>query len=195
MQKVITSFVALVVLSPSMSAQSKPQASGTSNQKPSKSQTGGSGKQKSLKSRIGELRKQIAALETERKAALLKIKELFGSLFQRDRLNEAQVRSKQVLLKEQEAALLSVATNDAERREIQSRFRMLGQALSGELQLDEGQMIKLSEQGRIAARQVNVLYRARINLLKAEVQALEAGNKGTTKPAKAPLANGRTSSA
>jgi hypothetical protein len=95
------------------------------------------------------------------------------------------VRSKQVLLKEQEAALLSVATNDAERREIQNRFRMLGQALFGELQLDEGQMIKLSEQERIAVRQVNVLYQARINLLKAEVQALEGGNKGTNNPAKA----------
>ena len=195
MKKVITSLVVLVVLSPFMSAQSKPQAGGTTNQKPSKSQTGGPGKQESLKSQIGELRKQIAVLETERKAALLKIKELFGSLSQRDRLDEAQVRSKQVLLKEQEAALLAMATNDAERREIQNRFRMLGQALSGELQLDEGQMIQLSEQERIAVRQVNALYQARINLLKAEVQALEGGNKGINKPAKAPLANGRTSSA
>ena len=186
MKKVITSLVVLAVLSPFMSAQSQPQASGTTNPKPSKSQTGGPGKQESLKSQIGELRKQIAVLETERKAALLKIKELFGSLSQRDRLDEVQVRSKQVLLKEQEAALLSVATNDAERREIQNRFRMLGQALFGELQLDEGQMIKLSEQERIAVRQVNVLYQARINLLKAEVQALEGGNKGTNNAAKAP---------
>jgi hypothetical protein len=189
MQKLIASVVVLAVLSPFSSAQSKPQSSGTGNQ-PSKSQIGGPGKQKSLKSQIGGLRRQIAALQRERKSALLKIKELFGSVSHRDRLDEAQIRSKQVLLKEQEAALLPLATNDAERREIQNRFRMLGQALSGELQLDESQMIRLSVQERIAARQVNGLYQARINQLKAEVQALEGGNKGTNKSAKAPLANG-----
>jgi hypothetical protein len=189
MQKIITSFLALAVLSPCLSAQSKPPASGTGNQKPSKSQIGGPGKQKSLKSQIGDLRKQIAALEADRKAALRKIKELYGSLFQRDRLDEAQVRSKLVLLKEQEAALLALATNDAQRTEIQNRFRTLGQALSGEVQLDESQMIQLGEQERLAVQQVNALYQTRINQLKAQIQALERGNTGTKNPSNAPLAN------
>jgi hypothetical protein len=148
------------------------------NSKPTKSPIA-SETNKSPKTQLASLRNQVKALERQRRETAQAIKARYGMLIRGDRGSEAVVKKEAALLKQQEAALLALATNEAQREGIQSKFGMMLKILNGETKVDDRLIAHLQVEEQALIGQVNGLYQTRINQLNAEIQSLQA-NAGST---------------
>src|SRR5262249_2347486 len=128
---------------------------------------------------------EVKTLERQKKEMLKAIKERYGMLLGRDRQSEAVLKRERTLLKEQQAALIALATTDAQREAIRSRFQLLFRVLTGEIQMDDQLITQLQAEGQAMARQVNALFQARIDQLNADMRATPgSGSKNGSKSPK-----------
>src|SRR5262249_43588637 len=143
---------------------------------------------------ISPLRNEIRTLERQKKEALKAIKERYGELIRGDRRSEEALKRERTLLKEQEAALLLLATTDAQREAIRSKFQFMLKVLNGEIKMDERLIIQLQAEEQALSRQVSALFQARINQLTSEIQTLQAqGSKAGSKSPKSGVPSGAKS--
>jgi hypothetical protein len=130
------------------------------------------------KADIAALREQIKELQAEKKATLEAIKAQYQSILHGDKLSKTQLEDEKKALKNEEKALLELATSTDEKHTIREQFQLLLQVLTGEIHLDKELIDKIKKQEKGQVALIRAIYDAKIKELRNLITALEHKGKG-----------------
>jgi hypothetical protein len=130
---------------------------------------------------VDAIRQQIKALREEEKAVITRIRQNYKAIIENKHLDEHERATLRKKLAEEERQSLSLAKSKDQKERIRSNYSHLRQLLSGEIHLDTGAVRQLYEQETQHIRNVQAVYKAKIQELeeagKVASQAKSTGNR------------------